>query len=166
MSKIIIYSGYNEASKDFAEANKDSVDYVFDWYKDEDKRKFYVMGGNPSPSGFPSVVVDGVIIREPADIADALTKVADKKVSATLSADAQLWTAKNASGVFSKLQIRRGLRAMGDEAKLDALLDASAEFKSDWSDASEIDLNDEMTQQALSQSDINIEALKTQILGV
>ena len=72
----------------------------------------------------------------------------------------------DAHNIFTKLQIRRGLRALGDEAKLDALINASAEFKSDWSDATEIDLNDEMTQQALNQSDIDIDALKKQILEV
>ena len=165
MSNIIIYSCMDNKSKSFAEANKSSVDYIFDWYKDDAKREIYLANGNPQPSGFPSVAINGFIVRNPASMEDAKAKINKKITQQKVRDDALLWVAKNEHGVFSKLQIRRGLRALGDEAKLDALLNASPEFKSDWSDASEIDLNDEMTQAALEQSDIDIEALKDIVLN-
>ena len=94
------------------------------------------------------------------------TYIGDKTETNISELDGFMQSVLDAHNIFTKLQIRRGLRALGNEAKLDTLLAASAEFKSDWLDASEIDLNDEMTQQALSQSDIDIDILKKQILGI
>jgi hypothetical protein len=52
--------------------------------------------------------------------------------------------------VFTKLQIRRAMRKMGIEDKLDAALSGNVEFQKDWNDAQEIDLNDYVFRTALS----------------
>lgn len=52
--------------------------------------------------------------------------------------------------VFTKLQIRRAMRQLGIENKLDLLLSSSEQIKADWNDAQNINLNDEMFQAALS----------------
>ncbi len=51
--------------------------------------------------------------------------------------------------VFTKLAIRRACRKLGLEEKLDNLLNSNATFKSDWTDAQEIDLNDPYTAEAM-----------------
>lgn len=61
--------------------------------------------------------------------------------------------------VFSKLAVRRAMRRIGIEAKLDALLNASDTFRADWSDAQEIDLADPVLLQALSQGGISAEEI-------
>lgn len=66
---------------------------------------------------------------------------------------------------FTKLQIRRAMRAQGQEAALDALLASNATFAADWADAQEIDLNDEVTQQALQSVNIDVMAIKKAIYG-
>ena len=70
--------------------------------------------------------------------------------------------------VFTKLQIRRAMRGLGIEAKLDALLEGSAMFRSDWQDAQEIDLADPVLVQALAAGSITaeeIEAVRAAIAG-
>jgi hypothetical protein len=67
--------------------------------------------------------------------------------------------------VFSKLQIRRAMRALGNEAILDGLLTNEA-FKKDWADAVEIDLSDPMTAAALASVQVDINAVKLQIAGI
>lgn len=65
--------------------------------------------------------------------------------------------------VFSKLAIRRACRELGIENKLNALLEASADFKNDWSDAQHIDLTDEILLEALKAgkfTDKEIKAIK------
>ena len=54
-------------------------------------------------------------------------------------------------GKYTKLQIRRACRALGIESKLNDLLSSNAIFAADWSDAQEIDLQDEILKQALMQ---------------
>lgn len=54
-------------------------------------------------------------------------------------------------GKYTKLQIRRACRALGIESKLNDLLSSDAIFAADWSDAQEIDLQDEILKQALMQ---------------
>lgn len=68
--------------------------------------------------------------------------------------------------VFTKLKIRRAMRSLGIEAKLDALLSASHDFAADWSDAQEIDLADPVLVQALTAGNITaeeIEAIREEI---
>ena len=56
--------------------------------------------------------------------------------------------------VFAKLEIRRAMRSLGIEEKLDALLSQNETFRKDWQDAREIDLNDEITKKALESGGI------------
>ena len=68
--------------------------------------------------------------------------------------------------VFTKLAIRRAMRQLGIEAKLDALLEASALFRADWTDAQEIDLADPVLVEALAAGSITaaeIEAVRRAI---
>ena len=60
--------------------------------------------------------------------------------------------------IFSKLAIRRAMRELGIEAKLDALL-ASAQFRADWQDAQEIDLTDPVLLTALNAGSITAEEI-------
>ena len=61
---------------------------------------------------------------------------------------------------YAKLDIRRAMRALGTEAQLDALLDASPMFRADWTDATEIDLADPVLAQALAGASIDVAAVK------
>lgn len=61
---------------------------------------------------------------------------------------------------FTKLQIRRAMRALNIEDQLDYILSRDGKFQKDWNDALEIDLNDPMIESAilegwLSQETIN-----------
>ena len=82
--------------------------------------------------------------------------------------DEQLTTEdiKNAAALaknkFTKLQIRRALRVLGQEAALDILL-TNETFKKDWQDAIEIDLNDTLTKQALTSLNVDVNAVKIAI---
>ena len=51
--------------------------------------------------------------------------------------------------IFTKLEIRRALRRLGLEDRLDEILNADSTLKKDWEDAQEIDINDEMIQEAI-----------------
>jgi hypothetical protein len=50
---------------------------------------------------------------------------------------------------YSKLFIRRACRALGIEYKLNGILNTNALFRVDWTDATEINLNDPILLQAL-----------------
>ena len=65
---------------------------------------------------------------------------------------------------FTKLAIRRAMRRLGIESQLDALLSASPLFKSDWADATAIDLSDPMTVLALASASIDVSAVIAEIL--
>lgn len=68
--------------------------------------------------------------------------------------------------VFTRLQIRRAMRDLGIEEKLDTLLDSSDTFKKDWNDAQDINLADPVYLQALASGSITeqeIEDIKNQI---
>ena len=70
--------------------------------------------------------------------------------------------------VFSKLAIRRAMRTLGIEAKLDALLNASDTFRADWTDAQDIDLADPVLLDALASGGLTaqeIEQIKSTILN-
>ena len=56
--------------------------------------------------------------------------------------------------VFSKLAIRRAMRQLEIESKLDNLLNASTQFRADWNDAQEIDLADPVLIAALGSGSI------------
>ena len=70
--------------------------------------------------------------------------------------------------VFTKLSIRRAMRSLGIEAKLDALLNASDTFRADWTDAQEIDLADPVLLDALASGGLTeseIAQIKNTILN-
>ena len=53
--------------------------------------------------------------------------------------------------VFSKLEIRRAMRALQCQNVLNQLLQNNKQFASDWNDAQEIDLQDYMFKKAISE---------------
>lgn len=61
--------------------------------------------------------------------------------------------------VFTKLAIRRAMRTLGIEAKLDTLLNASDTFRADWTDAQDIDLADPVLAAALQTGGITSEEI-------
>ena len=61
--------------------------------------------------------------------------------------------------IYTKLAIRRAMRELGIEAKLDALLNSSAQFRADWTDAQEIDLADPVLLAALQAGSITAEEI-------
>lgn len=68
--------------------------------------------------------------------------------------------------VFTKLQIRRAMRALGEESVLDALITSNEYFGKDWSDAQDIDLDDELTASAIVAggiTDQTMDAIKLKI---
>lgn len=69
--------------------------------------------------------------------------------------------------IFTKLQIRRAMRALEMEPVLDAILAGNATFAADWADAQEIDLTDPVFASAIAAAGITeeqIAAIKTKIL--
>lgn len=56
--------------------------------------------------------------------------------------------------VFTKLKIRRAMRALGLECQLNAILTSDATFAADWGDAQEIDLADPVLIAALAAAEI------------
>lgn len=64
---------------------------------------------------------------------------------------------------FTKLQIRRAMRKLNIEDQLDNILENNSDFKKEWDDAIEIDLNDPMIQNIINQgfiSEENIQRIK------
>ena len=61
--------------------------------------------------------------------------------------------------IYSKLAIRRAMRELGIEEKLDGLLNASAQFRADWTDAQDIDLSDPVLIAALQAGSITAEEI-------
>lgn len=59
--------------------------------------------------------------------------------------------------IFTKLEIRRALRRLGLEERLDEILDSNPQLKHDWTDAQEIDINDEGLQEAMQNGFISRE---------
>lgn len=57
--------------------------------------------------------------------------------------------------VFTKLQIRRAMRKLGQEALLDQILEMGGEIAKDWNDAQVIDLADPVLLQALEEFSIS-----------
>lgn len=57
--------------------------------------------------------------------------------------------------IFSKLEIRRAMRALQCEDILNNLLKQDEEFAYDWQDATEIDIEDEMFKKVVSRGIIN-----------
>lgn len=62
--------------------------------------------------------------------------------------------------IFTKLQIRRAMRQLGIERLLDNILENNPQFKKEWDDCIEVDLNDQMIKDAIkagliTQNDID-----------
>lgn len=62
---------------------------------------------------------------------------------------------------FTKLQIRRACRALELEQKLDELINYNAQFYRDWADAQQIDMNDELIQQAVQTGIFTAEEIQS-----
>ena len=75
-------------------------------------------------------------------------------------------TPRTGSTVFTKLQIRRALRTLGQEAILDTALAASEQARKDWNDAQEIDLNDAVFKAALAEQGIEERTLRQIIIQI
>jgi hypothetical protein len=72
-----------------------------------------------------------------------------------------------AKNVFSKLKIRRAMRALGQEQILDDLLAENDEFKKDWNDSDEgIDLSDDSVDAAIKAKKIDVTIIKLAIAGI
>ena len=108
----------------------------------------WTLAGFDSNPGFTNPVLDNGTVRE---MTAAEITAAENTVKLTKT-------------VFTKLQIREAFKALDKEADLDALLDGSAEFKTYWQEAQEIDLTHTVTAQALSSfTTEEIENLKLSI---
>ena len=68
--------------------------------------------------------------------------IVEKNISEELQEEGPLYV--------TKLQIRRAMRALGVENVLNSILASNDQFKNDWTDAQEIDLNDPMVQQVVT----------------
>ncbi len=76
-------------------------------------------------------------------------------------------SAISVQAIFTKLQIRRAMRALEMEPILDAILASNVTFAADWADAQEIDLSDPVFASAIAAAGITeeqIAAVKTKIL--
>ena len=72
-----------------------------------------------------------------------------------------------AVNVFSKLKIRRAMRALGQEQVLDDLLAGNDEFARDWADSDEgIDLADDSVDTAVKAANIDVDTIKLAIAGI
>lgn len=74
-------------------------------------------------------------------------------------------TPPKGSTVFTKLQIRRALRALGQEAVLDTAL-ANEAFRKDWNDAQDINLEDNVFRQALAAQGITERLMRQVIIQI
>ena len=87
-------------------------------------------------------------------------RVTDDEINARfVEIDADNFIIKDGQ-TYSKLEIRRACRALGIETKLNALLEASADFKNDWADAQYVDLTDAVLLEALKAGKFTDEEIK------
>ena len=153
---IILHSRHSAESKafvaKFAEGNT-----IISWYDNPDGQLQYLLSGQPQPSGFPFVVHQGRGFANPESPQWVEDEVAGKHLTEQQKLDALT--------LVPKLTIRRALRAMGQEAELDMILQVP-EFKKDWDDAAEIDLSEDMVKDALAQMSIAVDLVKRLILGL
>jgi len=61
--------------------------------------------------------------------------------------------------IFTKLQIRRAMRQLGIEDQLDNILENNPQFKKEWDDCIEVDLNDQMIKDAINAGLITQEVI-------
>ena len=154
---ILLHNKESKESRDFLEANKDSISQVIDWYGDKDAYMQYALSGLEQPSGFPTIVYKKTLCREPESVQWAKDEIDGKHETEQQKLDALV--------MIPRLTIRRAMRALEIEDKLDLIL-TNADFKKDWDDATEIDLNEDMVKNAMAQMEIDTDAIKKQILGL
>ena len=153
---IILHSRHSAESKAFvAKFAEDNT--VIDWYDNPEGQLQYLLSGQPQPSGFPFVVHQGRGFLHPESPQWVEDEVAGKHLTEQQQLDALT--------LVPKLTIRRALRAMGQEAELDMILQVP-EFRKDWDDAAEIDLSEDMVKDALKQMSIDLDDVKRKILGL
>lgn len=68
--------------------------------------------------------------------------------------------------IFTKLQIRRAMRALNMEDQLNALLNSSPTILADWTDAQIIDLDDPVLKAAVAQAGFSQETIDTVIAEI
>ena len=110
-------------------------------------------------------IKDGVPFRNPLliDGAAVFNPTAEQLAAAGyVRADA---TVRKVKSVFTKLQIRRALRALNQESVLDSAL-ANEAFRKDWNDAQEIDLEDTVFKQALAAQGISERQIRQVIIQI
>lgn len=110
-------------------------------------------------------VKDGVPFRNPLLVGGAavFNPSAEQLLAAGyVRADAPV---RRSQSVFTKLQIRRALRALGQEAVLDTAL-ANEAFRKDWNDAQDIDLEDDVFRQALAAQGITERLMRQVIIQI
>ena len=110
-------------------------------------------------------IKDGVPFRNPLliDGAAVFNPTAEQLAAAGyVRADAPVRKSKS---VFTKLQIRRALRALNQESVLDSAL-ANEAFRKDWNDAQEIDLEDDVFKQALAAQGISERQMRQVIMQI
>ena len=110
-------------------------------------------------------VKDGVPFRNPLLVGGAavFNPTAEQLLAAGyVRADAPV---RKPQSVFTKLQIRRALRALNQESLLDSALENEA-FRKDWNDAQEIDLEDEVFKQALAAKGISERRMRQVIIQI
>ena len=60
---------------------------------------------------------------------------------------------------FTKLEIRRAFRKLEIEDELDSILENNSQFKKDWNDAQDIDLDDVMIKEAINSGILSQELI-------
>ena len=73
---------------------------------------------------------------------------------------------KEQTKIYSKLEIRRAMRKLGIEDKLNLILNSNEIFKADWTDAQEINLNDQIFIQALNLGGITNQEIQLIIKNI
>lgn len=63
--------------------------------------------------------------------------------------------------IFTKLQIRRSMRKLNIENTLDGILSANFDFSKEWADAQEINVNDPIFVQAITDAGIDQTLINT-----
>ena len=130
------YIKYSETEKKFEQAP--SVKHL------PDGRTIY---GYDKPSNREMLLVDGWLEYAGKWPISALKWIDGKIVEPEEPAPAKQTT-------FTKLQIRRAMRALGCESTLDGILSGVSDFAKDWNDAQDIDLNDPGFIEAIAEWEI------------
>ena len=121
---------------------------------------------SPSKQTIDSLIADGYQVFGYDDLSSIPVNpilangVVREKTQAEL--DAGVLASKLAVNKFPRLAIRRAMRELGVEDNLDTLL-ANPAFGKDWADATEIDLSDVITAQAITAYGGDIDAIKLKI---